>query len=680
MPWGICRTAVALFLALAPWAGFADAAPPSPPVPEITGRVTDIQGKPIAGAQVWAVPEQRASAWVWKAAVEAGPQLSAEDGSFMLRGLPAGKPVNLEICAGGFEPQNLFLPRPGPEPVRAVLSVVPPPPPPHAARISGRVVDARGRPVAGTRVLVETGVAFERADGSPVRSPCRPDPLDTGVRSDSEGRFTLGPLQPRRDYQITAVAEGYLTAYARGLDLAPDRDVSGVVLTLKPEAVVTSGISGITGTGDKPAAAVRVRGSVVDGEGQPVVGARVWAARTEVPATTSAEDGSFELSLTDGSYEILAQRQGYGDTRPSWVKVNGHPLPEVTLRMVPGATVTGRVLGFEPEDGEVTVEANGQYAGPAVGEHRTVAEPDGRYRLPDLAPGNWGITARAGDRYVSAEVELKPGQKEAVRDLPLWPRFTARGRVLGPDGSPIQGAQVQRFPNWGGEAPTTTGADGTFAFRIAPGTYDFVARYGSFGLGHAEAPLPVPGGPPEGATLRLGPPAVLEGRLLGLQPGDLSSAVLHVHKLIGSWQPYIERDDKGRYRIVELGGGEWQLFSGSQGREEIRTVRLEPGGKGTLDIDYSLGTLGLSVCFVQRSGGGRGWPVVLRRAESPEGPDVAFDETDMSSCVRYSRLKPGRYVLVEGIHSPSTPGRIILEVDLQSSLKLRFNTDTWTLE
>jgi hypothetical protein len=426
---------------------------------------------------------------------------------------------------------------------------------------------------------------------------------------------------------------------------------------------------------DSSSPLVRLSGRVLDGDGLPVAGAIIWTPRGDGPASTSAVDGSFELFRAAGYHQILAVRQGFAD---AWAGVDlaRGEVEGITLQMKPGAVVTGRVLGLEPEDGEVSVTATSEGVHPLLGEHRTVAEPDGRYRVPDLAPGEWYLTARAGDRLAAWSVKLLPGQAEAVRDIPLPPKFTVRGRVVGPDGAPIQGAQVRLLNDWRRVGPTMTGADGTFAFRLDSGTYVFLARYGDFGLGRAESAVQVPGGPAEGATVRLGPPAVIEGRVLGLTRRELSNATLKVHELDSTWQPHIERDAKGRFRIAGLGGGDWELFSASLDREARGAVRLEPGGKGMADIVYAVGKFKLAVCFAG-SGSGRGYPVVLHRAESPEGPSLGFDETDISGCVRFTRLEAGRYLLVEGI---GLDQRHILEVDLDSDLRIRFDTATRTWE
>ena len=61
--------------------------------------------------------------------------------------------------------------------------------------LSGRVVDPEGKPVSGARVWVDTWEAKLLAE----------------VRSDADGRFRLGPVEPvyRHQFPILIEAEGY---------------------------------------------------------------------------------------------------------------------------------------------------------------------------------------------------------------------------------------------------------------------------------------------------------------------------------------------------------------------------------------------------------------------------------------------------------------------------------------
>ena len=76
----------------------------------------------------------------------------------------------------------------------------------------------------------------------------------------------------------------------------------------------------------------------------------------------SASDGTFELGpVAAGSYRLRAERRGLAPHElETPVIVDGRDVDDVVIRLLPGARITGRVVGLELEDlARVEVAAGG---------------------------------------------------------------------------------------------------------------------------------------------------------------------------------------------------------------------------------------------------------------------------------------------------------------------------------
>ena len=178
--------------------------------------------------------------------VEELSAVSDGSGQFALRG-PASH--RLEIAAGAvgyLRPDEFEFPligdgRPGP-----TIALDP------AAKLTGRVIDANGEGISGATVSMS-----EKQAGGMIRMRIGMPRAVPDAITDEQGRFRITAIDPDRDYDVKARAEGYAPAEQAVVDLQPHRTVSGITLTL--------------------AAGRAIRGSVVDQDGNAIGGVELTA-------------------------------------------------------------------------------------------------------------------------------------------------------------------------------------------------------------------------------------------------------------------------------------------------------------------------------------------------------------------------------------------------------------------
>jgi protocatechuate 3,4-dioxygenase beta subunit len=151
------------------------------PSGEISGRLVWPDGTPCAGAIVEAIFGRSQHRGGWDAAANEGPgwAVAGEDGCFVLRGLPVGAPVAVQIDRPSRSRLDLRLCRSPSIDVgtRGIqLRVL------RGRTFAGRAVDATGRPVPKTHVLVWS--ALRTTDRWGIR-------FDT---TDADGRFVVNGL------------------------------------------------------------------------------------------------------------------------------------------------------------------------------------------------------------------------------------------------------------------------------------------------------------------------------------------------------------------------------------------------------------------------------------------------------------------------------------------------------
>jgi hypothetical protein len=426
---------------------------------KMTGLVTDSAGQPVFGAEVRLESAQRGDLPFIQPQYGT-PVITDAKGGFSLSGLEAGT-FDLDVTAAGYRPARRGRIEVSTARENAPIDIVLD----SGSSLSGRVGDAAGRPCPGARVTAQpllTGDIW--AHILQMRNPA------TAV-ADAGGRYAISGLEPGR-HRVYAIG-------SRGrpveIDVRPGQNELDLVAEEKEE----QGQS--------------VSGRLVDATGQPVAGAALALATTlgdvgTLHTTSSLSDGSFIfIPVEPGRYELRAAARGYMPVvAPGPVEVSDTAIEGLTVTLErAGAVISGRLTGLEPEEvaqlrvgaTALDVEARSVYMNNWPGDVSGEVDGSGAYRIADLAPGPWLVTAlTSSGRGASGQVTLEPGVAEAHLDLDLGGGCTLSGVVsAGPQPATgahlmLSGTDLSR-----GVRGAETAADGTFTFsRLKPGIYHLI--------------------------------------------------------------------------------------------------------------------------------------------------------------------------------------------------------------
>ena len=415
----------------------------------VSGKLLDAQGKPVAGARVlWtrylADEETLLFETESREPEVLGESRSDANGSFRVALEKPGVAVALRIQAAGLPEARLSGPYVSEE--STMLEDVHFP---AVSRLSGKVTDEKGKPVAGARVEVRRNSDA----GSDTAFLSR-------ARTSADGSWEM-PEAP----------EGGRFQYVRADGFAPFSRFAERKGAL--ETVLRRG-----GT---------VRGVLLDSAGKPVSGAIVTAG---VLAARTGDAGEFRLTgvaagladvETEWKEEFAARRQ---------VKVAAGVEAVADLRLFRAAAIVGTVVDEttkQPVAGARIAAGTGgnSWFDADVFRRRARSDAKGRFRVGGLAAGRYSVeAARSG--YLAGEI---PGAVAAVPAgkplaIALRREATVSGTVVDELGKPVAGARVaiprdfgggrrMRMMSRGSFAPveTDSGPDGTFSLRrLAPTT------------------------------------------------------------------------------------------------------------------------------------------------------------------------------------------------------------------
>jgi protocatechuate 3,4-dioxygenase beta subunit len=330
--------------------------------------------------------------------------------------------------------------------------------------IEGVVKDSENHPVAGA-------VVYALEDSLPFVLGLPWQRFKLHAYTNCNGRFALSLPPSTQRRRLIAVRPGLSLGVSAWLEPTPSRRETTVVVSTD----------------------LHLNGQVLNEDGEPVGGvgvAAVTAGRlNDVVSTASyrpprsrvhylyrtAPDGTFELPLIAGQYDLIFERSGYllESVVNVSVKKDGVPVLATLHRPV---TLAGRVLR---SDGEPIARTELSAIGENSDKRNTRTDEDGRFRVTNLRKGPYEVKAVDLESKAEASVGAVAPGPELVIVLPET--FTVTGRVVDQvTGKPIPGAEVHplaadRLDMQ--DLQVTTDDDGRFEVKgLEAGRYHLVVK------------------------------------------------------------------------------------------------------------------------------------------------------------------------------------------------------------
>ncbi|MBK7878804.1 MAG: sigma-70 family RNA polymerase sigma factor [Planctomycetes bacterium] len=341
-----------------------------------------------------------------------------------------------------------------------------------AVRVAGFVLDDQGTPIDGAQVQHSTSSQALREllfDRERTIDHWSARVLHAG----KDGRFEFAKVPRFESDTISATADGFQGAEVT-VPAVDTRDLRLVLARKSPEE-------------DR----ARLRGIVLDADGQPAEGASVHLGQDRC---SSGADGRFELVLSccHEGYSLVALRKGF---QPAVLAEFGRSKmvsqDDLVLRLGPATrSIRGRVVG---PDGAPIAQAkvqilDGLVAGSvqcwaedvAAGRYSSEVATDanGAFELGGLSPRAYRIGAWWDEAHVVVSEPIPAGSEEVVLTLRANDvRSEVRGRVVTRRGVPLRDAEVgvrldtyrtKSSTSWRTFGKVTTDEHGEFVLRDVP--------------------------------------------------------------------------------------------------------------------------------------------------------------------------------------------------------------------
>ena len=516
----------------------------------IAGRTVNEAGEPVAGAQVFPDETRNEQMRMGRSSATALATASDEDGSFLLPYLWAGD-WKLTVKAEGYAVLVSPFLSIGSEDVDLVLT--------KGASVAGDVVAAEsGEPIANIKVTVnaesfrakqtvatnDTGqFSFATlADGKYTLTLDDP----TRVLSGKAPEFSIAGAQDVEGLRLVAAVGGVVTGQA--FDVDSGNPLEGVRIRGRSDSdrqtreatTDANGLYKLEGLGagpytigrawfegylhgerreDKKINAIlgktiagidfpmkyglRVKGRVVDAQGQPIdnasVSSRAVNSGDEGEQTNTKEDGTFVHRGYSPNQKILitAQKAGFSAAPVGPLDLGATDLEGVEIIMGSGGSIAGVVVdktGGPMKEATVIATPVGN---PNAQPSGAGTDSEGRFKIQGLMPGEYSLAVRPMRSYSDfnkASTQVKVAEGQDVTGVQLVYEgaggLTISGYVTDAAGKPVKNASINARTGTGrgGFGNAMSRDDGAYEIAgLQEGTYTVFAHHQDYSRKELEA-------------------------------------------------------------------------------------------------------------------------------------------------------------------------------------------------
>jgi large repetitive protein len=494
---------------------------------------------------------------------------------------------------------------------------------PNPASVSGTIFNPDGQPVINAVVQIQdlNGVV-----------------IGTG-QTDTQGNYAVGNLPPGT-FNVAANAPDFGQAFL-GISLQPGEVKTGVNLTLIPDPGTLNG---------------QITNRLTQGiiEGATVV---VSDSLTQLPvaSTTTTLFGNYTITgLAPGSYIVTASKANFTTEQIGAIVIsNRSTTADLSLGPNPGR-ISGSVLntnGIPITGSEIAIAV---YNENNILVTSLVANSDGTYTVPSLAPGTYFVTASAPG-YASSTVSAVVNSNQTTNvtnRLAANPVTLTVSVVIQGTTTPISGANVNvRHSNNLPVASGVTDETGVITFTNLPaGTLTVAADANTFGTDTAT----VIGAPGDELSARLRlvqNPGQILGYITNLTTGEpIPNAVVQLYNFGNVLVATAVSNQFGEYSFSGVSpGGYIVTANAADFGPETAGANVMPDQTSLLSFALSPNP-GIIEGYVRNEVNNAPIPnaTVTVRELSGTGPVIFTTSTDQNGFFRTTALSPRVYVLVGG--------------------------------
>lgn len=486
-------------------------------------------------------------------------------------------------------------------------------------------VPKRGNPDQATLILVESArfAGTVRSAEGPIAKATvtvRSMGQEDETRTDEDGQFELKTFAGK-GANVTASAQGFADG-RQNVDLISGKDTR-VDFELTPEA--------------------RLAGVVVDGEGQPVAGARLNAmpeGSTEYEGSgyaLSHDGGTFDIKgITARTYEVKVTHPAHATLVTRLVA----PALNVRLRLDDGLALEGTVVdeAGKPAIARITAMERNDFDE----SHGATSSAEGHFRITGLIAGPHAVHAENKEGSTDKEVTLPT--RDAIRLV--LERFGAiSGIVVDASQKPVADAEVVAFAKETRGGSATSDPKGAFTFSdLKRGASYTLLVIGPEGARDSE-PVKAASGQ-SGVTLVVKPSAKIRGRVIGDGRKPLIDAFVNGHPV----------DSAGRFELRLGKGPTMDVRATADGYAGVtKEVRVE--GKDVDVGDVQLGGRTLLLRVVDASTGkalSKASVWIASDWTGGHGEAAAWTDSDGKATVRGLPIAHAVLTINHNTHSPQT--------------------------